>query len=120
MEKTKKLTKIEMFEMIKTRLVNSDEIAFIDREIELIRNKNANRKPTASQKENEKFKEIIAIFLHENENEKFTIAQLQENVSEVSTLSNQRMTHILNQMVDVKEIFKTYEKRKAYFSVTEM
>ena len=114
------MTKIEMYTLIKTRLVNSDEIAFIDREIELIRNKNANRKPTVSQKENEKFKDAIVTFLHENENEKFTITQLQENVSEVSTLSNQRMTHILNQMVDVKEIFKTYEKRKAFFSATEM
>ena len=114
------MTKIEMYTLIKTRLVNSDEIAFINREIELIRNKNANRKPTVSQKENEKFKDAIVKFLHENVNEKFTITQLQENVSEVSTLSNQRMSAILNQMVDVKEIFKTYEKRKAYFSVTEM
>ena len=33
MEKTKKLTKIEMFEMIKTRLTWAEEIEFINHEI---------------------------------------------------------------------------------------
>ena len=117
MEKTKKLTKIEMFEMIKTRLTSTEEIEFINHEIDLLKSKNANRKPTENQVENEMFKRVIVQFLTENAEEKFTISEIQAQVSEVETLPNQRMSHLVNQLVKEGVAKKVYEKRKPYFFV---
>ena len=39
----KKVTKVEMFERIKAQLVNEEDIAFIDKQIELTKKKNASK-----------------------------------------------------------------------------
>lgn len=111
------MTKIQMFEMIKSHLTSTEEINFINHEIELLKSKNANRKPTVNQVENNTFKCTIAQFLTENAEEKFTISEIQAQVSEVETLSNQRMSALMNQLVNEGVVKKVYEKRKAYFFV---
>lgn len=117
MEKVKKLTKVEMFEIIKTHLTDADEIAFIDHEIDLLKSKNSGRKPTAKQQENEVFMaDIMAFFENTEIDEMFNISEIQAQVSEVSKLSNQRMSALMKQLVDSGQLVKTYEKRKAYFS----
>lgn len=117
MEKTKKLTKIEMFEMIKARLTDVNEIEFIEHEIDLLKSKNANRKPTANQVENEKYLAyIMEFFLGTEQNEKFTISEIQEFIPEMKEFSNQRMSALMNKLVNENKLMKTYEKRKAYFS----
>lgn len=40
----KKITKIEMFERIKSKLTNQEDIEFIERQIELTRKKNSNKR----------------------------------------------------------------------------
>ena len=111
------MTKIEMYTLIKTRLTNTDEIAFIDHEIELLKAKNANRKPSANAIENKSLKLVIISFLEKHENEKFTISELQENISEIAHLKNQRVSAILTQLVNENVIMKRYEKRRPYFSL---
>ena len=111
------MTKIQMFEMIKSHLTSTEEINFINHEIELLKSKNANRKPTVNQRENEMFKEAITSFLIKNAEEKFTISEIQAQVSDVETLSNQRMSALMNQLVNEGVVKKVYEKRKAYFFV---
>lgn len=114
----KKLTKIEMFTQIMKGLTNPDEIAFIAHEIELLENKKAGvRKPTANQKENENFKVEIVNYLENGE--KFSVTELTENIPALKGLTNQRVSAILKQMVDSGMVVKTYEKRKAYFSLGE-
>lgn len=114
----KKLTKIEMFTKIMKGLTNPDEIAFIEHEIELLENKKAGvRKPTANQKENENLKVEIVNFLENGG--RFTITEMIEKVPCLKELTNQRVSAIMKQMVDSGMVVKTYEKRKAYFSVGE-
>lgn len=120
MEKTKKPTKLEMYERVLARLTEPTEIDFIKHQMDLLKSKNANRKQTTTQKENEDFKYEIMTFLLANEEESFSIEEIQTNVQSVAKLSNQRMSAILKQMVDSEDIFKTYEKRKAYFSASRM
>lgn len=120
MEKTRKLTKIEMFERVLTRLAEPTEIDFIKHEIELLESKNANRKLTATQKQNEELKYEIMTFLLADEENMFSIEEIQAKVPSVEKLSNQRMSAILKQMVDKGDIFKTYKKRKAHFSANQM
>ena len=117
---TKKMTKKEMFMQIKSKLTDQNEIAFIEHEIELLNSKNSgSRKPTATQQENEKFKIEIVEFLDANHEGKFTISEIQQSSSTLKELSNQRISAILKQLVDAKQITKVYEKRKAYFATGE-
>lgn len=116
-ETTRKLTKIEMYEKVLTRLTNPDEIEFINHQIELLKSKSANRKPTTNQITNNMFKCDIASFLTANTEEKFSISDIQSNVPSVEKLSNQRMSALMKQLVEEGVVKKVYEKRKAYFFV---
>ena len=111
----KKMTKKEMFAQILTHLTDENEIAFINHEIELLNNKaSGTRKPTATQVENEKTKVVIVDFLSTVESATITDIQKSANLEEIS---NQKMSAILKQLVDSGVVAKSYEKRKAYFSV---
>ena len=113
----KKMTKKEMFAQIKTRLTNAEEIAFIEHEIELLENKaSGTRKPTSTQVENEKLKGAIVEHLA-SVNEPLTIVDIQKGLG-LEEVSNQKMSALLKQLVDNGSVVKTYEKRKAYFSVS--
>lgn len=113
---TKKLTKKEMFAQILTHLTDENEIAFIERQIELLENKsNSTRKPTANQVENEGFLEEIVKVLTES-GEALNISDIQ-NLSENLPDSNQRMSSLLKKLVDSGVVEKVYVKRKPYFKV---
>lgn len=112
----KKLTKIDMFTLILKELSDPTQIAFIEHEIELLENKKmVSRRPTQTQKDNEILKLDIVKFL-QSSGKSFTITELQKNVSSIENLSNQRVSALLTQLVNSGTVFKTYEKRKAYFS----
>ena len=112
----KKLTKIEMFTIIKTRLTNPNEIAFIDHEIELLENKKStNRKPTKNQEENQVYKKILLDTLEALESA--TITDIQNENEKLKELSNQRISALLTQLVNAGAVVKAYDKRKAYFSL---
>ena len=114
----KKMTKKEMFAQIKTHLTNAEEIAFIEHEIELLENKaSGTRKPTSTQVENEKLKGAIVEHLA-SVNEPLTIVDIQKGLG-LEEVSNQKMSALLKQLVDNGTVVKTYEKRKAYFSIGE-
>ena len=75
------------------------------------------KKPTATQQENEIFKIEIVSFLENSVGEMFTITDIQEKITSLKELSNQRISAMLKQLVDTHKIQKTYEKRKAYFFI---
>jgi ABC-type Na+ transport system ATPase subunit NatA len=119
---TKKLTKRDYFNALYTHFqetgrdcgtISADNMMeFLEREIELIEKKNANKKPTAQQSANEGIKEAIL----EGLVERMTITEMQKSIPELAELSNQRISALVRQMVDAGTIIRTEDKRKAYFS----
>lgn len=79
----------------------------------------AERKPTATQKANEGYKEAILSFMEVGK--KYTISELMKSVVEIVDLSNQRVSALVRQLKESGLVERTEEKRKAYFSkvVTE-
>ena len=115
MANTKKMTKREMFEMIKANHnLSADEIAFIDHELELLAKKNsAEKKPTAVQVANEGIKADILAGMEVGK--KYTITDLMKSVDACAELSNQRVSALVRQLVADGSVERTEEKRKAYF-----
>ena len=103
----KKLTKKELF----GRLLEINEVAhnedltnFINHEIELLNKKATKTGTTKTQKENEDIK---------------TITDLQKNNEELAEYSNQKLSALLKQLVETKQVVKTTDKKKSYFSIAE-
>ena len=120
----KKLTKKEMFEMIKGVCADrTDIVDFCNHEIELLSRKNSKSGATKTQKENE----IVANMLVEELakiGKPITITDLM-NTSETvknytlengNNLTNQKISALLNKMVDTR-VIKVIDKKKSYFSV---
>ena len=112
---SKKMTKKEMFAQIKANYNLTDaEIAFINREIELLEKKNGGiKKPTKQQEINNGLKEVI--LAHMEYGEKYTITDLMKQVPELAELSNQRVSAIVRGLKESGLVDRVEEKRKAYF-----
>ena len=115
MANVKKMTKREMFEMIKANHnLSADEIAFIDHELELLAKKNsAEKKPTAVQVANEGIKADILNGMEIGK--KYTITDLMKEIPACAELSKQRVSALVRQLVADGSVERTEEKRKAYF-----
>lgn len=123
----KKLTKKEMFEMIKGVCADrTDIVDFCNHEIELLSRKNSKSGATKTQKENE----IVANILVEElakVGKPITITDLM-NTSEIvkgytlengNNLTNQKISAIFKQLVENNKIVKVVDKKKSYFSIGE-
>ena len=118
MATTKKMTKREMFEQIKSHLTDPAEVAFVEHELELLAKKNSGeKKPTAQQVANDGIKTAIAEGM--TANRLYTVTEIQKEIPECAELSNQRVSALLRQMKDDGIITRTEDKRKAYFSIAE-
>ena len=119
----KKMTKQECFETVITAFPTEhpnyeDVIAIIQHEIEnLEKRKTIDRKPTAKQVENMDVKKKI---YEEMESEKkYTISDMQEEISVCKGASNQYISSLLRQMILENKIERSVEKRKTYFKKIE-
>ena len=112
------MTKKEMFaEIRKVVADNAEMVAFIDHEIELLERKsNSPKKPTKTQVENDGFKAEIVAYLTEVDTPK-TIKELQAEIPSISGLTNQRITHMLTDLVKTETLTKEYVKKTPYYSV---
>lgn len=81
---------------------------------QLAKKSSAERKPTATQRENVGFKEAIVSALGDG---KYTITDIIKSVPEVSALSNQRVSALVRQLVADGVLVREEIKRKAYFSL---
>ena len=109
------MTKREMFMEIRNKVAdNADMVAFIDHEIELLDKKKSSNTKTKNQVENDNLKEVIKSVLVEVA-KPLSITEIQTYNETLSTLSNQKMSALLKQLVDNQEIGKKVEKKKAYF-----
>ena len=115
MATTKKMTKREMFEQIKSHLTDPAEVAFVEHELELLAKKNSGeKKPTAQQVANESLKQTIIEVLTDNGG-LMTVTDVQKSCEELSVLSNQRVSALLRQLKDDGKVERVEDKRKAYF-----
>lgn len=119
--KVKKLTKKDRFnQLLEIPAVQADTelVAFIEHEIELLSNKNKadNKKPTAKQLENEALK--IELLNYMEVNTLYSISDFQKQVEACADLSNQKIAAVLRQMKDNdKTVEKVEDKRKVYWKL---
>ena len=117
-----KLTKAQKFAMIADipEVANNPVLAeFIAHEVELLAKKNsADKKPTAQQEANATIKADILAVMEANPNQLFTVSELLKKVPNLpDTMTNQRMSALVRQMVDAGSVKRTEDKRKAFFSL---
>lgn len=113
-KKTKRDYFMELRELVGD---NADLIGFIDNELGLLdKKKNAERKPTATQLENEGLRAKILVALAEVDEPK-SIKEIQGMVAELNDLSNQRVSRLLKDLVDNGKVVKTYVKKVAHFAL---
>jgi hypothetical protein len=119
--KVKKLTKKDRFnQLLEIPAVQADTelVAFIEHEIELLSNKNKadNKKPTAKQLENEALK--IELLNYMEVDTLYSISDFQKQVEACADLSNQKIAAVLRQMKDNdKTVEKVEDKRKVYWKL---
>lgn len=113
------MTKREMFTAmlaIPAIADNAEMTEFINHEIELlVKKSSAERKPTKVQLENETFKTAILNYLTGVGTAK-CIKELQAEISEISELSNQRVTHLMTALVNSGKVIKEYVKKTPFYS----
>ena len=116
----KKMTKVEMFKEIRKVLTDTEQIAFIDHQIELTEKKNASKssKPTARQSENADLgKDILASM---ESGKALTITEIMKATPSIAALpldvcSPQRVTAIVSALVKEHLLVRVVEKGKAKF-----
>lgn len=117
-----KLTKAQKFAMIADipEVKNNPMLAeFIAHEVELLSKKNsADKKPTAQQEANATIKAGVLGVMEANPKQLFTVSELLKKVPNLpDTMTNQRMSALVRQMVDAGQVKRTEDKRKAFFSL---
>ena len=124
----KKVTKAQRFADIRNMLKGeaethgttlADALAFIDKEMELLAKKNSgtSKKQTATQKENEGFKELIKEFLITHSNQ--TVTQIMKGIPELTDLSNQKVSRLCRDLVESNELVKSVDKGRSLFSLSD-
>lgn len=118
----KKVTKREMYELIKTKLANDNEIVeFCDHEIELLDRKKSNGKAKVNEKLDANVELVYNALVEVGE--KVTATELIAKIdlsalaNDVGVVTTQKVSAYLNKLVAVDRVEKVIEKKKTYFSV---
>ena len=120
------MTKRELFAAVidfidnhDTDRTNSELIAGLQHEIELLDNKrNTPRKDTKTQIENKALQADIIEYLTAVDAPQ-TIKQIQAGVPSIAEASNQKVTHLLTPLVKQGVLVKTYEKKVPLFTIAQ-
>ena len=114
---TPKLTKAKKFEMLANLpAVKADPILseFVAHEMELLAKKNSGEKKlTATQVANEALK--VAIYDGMQDNRLYTVTEVIKEIPACAGLNNQKVSPLMNAMVDSGLLVKSTEKRRSYF-----
>ena len=91
-------------------------LEFLDSRIAQVNAKNASRsnKPTKTQAENMEYENAILEGMAEGTS--YTVTEIQRTVQAVSELSNQRISHMMRDLVHKELVTRSEVKGKAYFS----
>ena len=82
--------------------------------VQVNKKSSANRKPTATQLENEDLKVKIEEYLKDT-GKKLTVSEMMKEIEGLEELSNQRVTSLVTFLYKEGKINRVVEKRKAYF-----
>ena len=113
-KKTKREFFGEIREIVKE---NTELVAFIDHELELL-NKKTSAKSTKVNTEQVELMEKIVDALKEI-GRSVTISELQKENAEMAEYSNQKLSAMLKKLVDNKQVTKMIDKKKSYFMVAK-
>ena len=113
-KKTKREFFGEIREIVKE---NTELVAFIDHELELL-NKKTSAKSTKVNTEQVELMEKIVNALNKI-GRSVTISELQKENAEMAEYSNQKLSAMLKKLVDNKQVTKMIDKKKSYFMVAE-
>ena len=92
-------------------ILSAEEVAFLEERKALHEKKNASRKPTKAQTENEVIKNKILETMVEGK--AYTIGEIQKLVG---LETNQKTSALVRQLKDADLVIRTEEKGKAYFT----
>ena len=91
-----------------------DLVEFAKGRIAVLDKKSANKKPTKTQEENEVIKAEILNVL---DVDGMTVTEIQSKSEMLGSLSNQRVSALLRQMIADSKVVKNVDKKKSYFSL---
>ena len=113
---TNKMTYVKALEIAIKAVEDNKEVAekLEALKASVAKKNSAERKPTATQKANEGYKEAILAYMEVGK--KYTITELMKDVVELADLSNQRVSALVRQLKEDGLVLREEEKRKAYFS----
>ena len=115
-----KITKREVIKMMMNEEVvkaNSTYVAYLENELALLDKKAQNKKATKTQEQNKGIKTTILKVLATIGSG--TVTDIQNGNEELSTLSNQKVSALVRQLVESGEVVKTTDKKKSIFSLAE-
>lgn len=110
----KKMTIVEQYGAIIEKakgVLSPEEIAFLEERAEMHAKKNANRKPTKAQAENEEIKAKILKVMESGK--AYTVTEIQKAVG---LESNQKASALVRQLKESDLVIRKEEKGKAYFT----
>ncbi len=113
----RKPTKKQMFEgLLAMPTITEEQKKFIEHELELLTKKNSGeKKPTATQVANELLKAEIASGMEVNR--LYTVTEVIKEVPACAGLTNQKVSPLMNAMVESGVLTKVVEKRRSYFKL---
>ena len=115
-----KITKREVIGMMMNEEVvkaNSTYVAYLENELALLDKKAQNKKATKTQEQNVGIKATILEVLATIGSG--TVTDIQNGNEELSTLSNQKVSALVRQLVESGEVVKTIDKKKSIFSLAK-
>ena len=115
-----KITKREVIGMMMNEEVvktNPIYVAYLENELALLDKKAQNKKATKTQEQNVGIKATILRVLATIGNG--TVTDIQNGNEELSTLSNQKVSALVRQLVESGEVVRTTDKKKSIFSLAE-
>ena len=115
-----KITKREVIGMMMNEEVvkaNPIYVAYLENELALLDKKAQNKKATKTQEQNVGIKATILKVLATIGSG--TVTDIQNGNEELSTLSNQKVSALVRQLVESGEVVKTTDKKKSIFSLAE-
>lgn len=113
----RKPTKKQMFEgLLAMPTITEEQKKFIEHELELLTKKNSGeKKPTATQVANELLKAEIAEGMEANR--LYTVTEVIKEIPACAGLTNQKVSPLMNAMVESGVLTKVVEKRRSYFKL---
>ena len=115
-----KITKREVIKMMMNEEVvkaNPTYVAYLENELALLDKKAQNKKATKTQEQNVGIKATILKVLATIGSG--TVTDIQNGNEELSTLSNQKVSALVRQLVESGDVVKTTDKKKSIFSLAK-